>query len=61
MLEGQCHQPDGLFYAGKEPEWSNLLFRRIVAEHLGAARTIGFVDWHTGVGSFGEVVYLIVR
>ena len=28
-------------------------------EHLGAARTIGFVDWHTGVGSFGEIVYLI--
>ncbi|MBA4097674.1 MAG: DUF2817 domain-containing protein [Rhodospirillum sp.] len=59
MLEGQCDRPDGLFYAGKEPEWSNLLFRRIVTEHLGAARTIGFVDWHTGVGSFGEIVYLM--
>jgi hypothetical protein len=59
MLEGQGSHPDGLFYAGKQPEWSNLLFRRIVAEHLGGARTIGFVDWHTGVGSFGEVVYLM--
>lgn len=59
MLEGQCRHRDGLFYAGKEPEWSNLLFRRIVNEHLGAAKAIGFVDWHTGVGSFGEIVYLM--
>jgi hypothetical protein len=59
MLEGQCRHPDGLFYAGREPEWSNRLFRRILGEHLGEAGTIGFVDWHTGVGSFGEVVYLI--
>ena len=59
MLEGQYHHPDGLFYAGKEPEWSNRLFRRILAEHLAQASTVGFVDWHTGVGSFGEVVYLI--
>jgi hypothetical protein len=59
MLEGQYHHPDGLFYAGKEPEWSNRLFRRILTEHLARTSTVGFVDWHTGVGSFGEVVYLI--
>src|SRR5262245_5845984 len=59
MLEGQSAHPNGLFYAGRAPEWSNLLFRTIVADHLAAARRIGFVDWHTGVGSFGEVVYLL--
>jgi hypothetical protein len=59
MLEGQCHRRDGLFYAGNEPEWSNLLFRRIVNQHLAGARTIGFIDWHTGVGAFGEIVYLL--
>jgi uncharacterized protein DUF2817 len=59
MLEGQFNRPDGLYYAGKEPAWSNRLFRQILGEHLGAARTIGFIDWHTGVGSFGEIVYLI--
>lgn len=48
-----------MFYAGKQPEWSNSLFRRILGEHLAQAGTVGFVDWHTGVGSFGEVVYLI--
>jgi hypothetical protein len=59
MLAGQCRHPHGLFYAGTEPEWSNLLFRRIVGEHLAGAKTIGFLDWHTGVGSFGEIVYLM--
>jgi hypothetical protein len=59
MLEGQCHRSEGLYYAGSQPEWSNLLFRRIVSEHLAAAKTIGFLDWHTGVGSFGEIVYLM--
>lgn len=59
MLEGQCHRPDGICYAGKAPEWSNLLFRRILNEHLSTAGTVGFIDWHTGVGSFGEIVYLI--
>jgi hypothetical protein len=59
MLEGQSAHANGLFYAGKAPEWSNLLFRRIVNEHLATARRIGYVDWHTGVGSFGEVVYLL--
>ncbi len=59
MLEGQYRHPDGLFYAGTEPAWSNALFRRIVTEHLGTASSIGFLDWHTGVGSFGEIVYLM--
>lgn len=59
MMAGQSHRPDGLFYTGKEPAWSNRTFRRIVNEHVSGVKEIGFIDWHTGVGSFGEVVYLI--
>jgi hypothetical protein len=59
MLEGQSAHPNGLFYAGQAPEWSNLLFRTILSDHLAQSSRIGFVDWHTGVGSFGEVVYLL--
>ena len=59
MFEGQSHEPDGLCYAGKAPEWSNNVFRRIVREHLSGARGIGFLDWHTGVGSFGQISHLI--
>lgn len=59
MLQGQTHRPDGLFYAGKEPERANRIFRKIVNDHLGSANTVGFIDWQTGVGSYGEVVHLI--
>lgn len=57
--EGQSHRPDGMYYTGRQPEWSNHVFRRIVREHLGSATTIGFVDWHTCIGAFGEIVHLV--
>jgi hypothetical protein len=57
--QGQTHHSDGLYFAGKEPEWENQVFRKIINDHLGSATTIGFIDWHTGVGSYGEVVHLI--
>jgi hypothetical protein len=56
---GQSHRPDGMFYTGKQPEWANGVFRRIVNEHLGTAGRIGFIDWHTCIGAFGEIVYLV--
>ena len=58
MLVGQSHRPDGLFYVGTAPEWANDCFRSIVRDHLTGSDTIGFIDWHTGVGSYGEIVYL---
>lgn len=59
MLQGQTHRADGLFYVGKRPEWANHTFRKIIYDQLSSANTIGFIDWHTGVGSYGEVVHLI--
>jgi hypothetical protein len=56
---GQSHRPDGMYYTGKRPEWANGIFRRIVNEHLGTAERIGFIDWHTCIGAFGEIVYLV--
>ncbi len=58
-LEGQSRWPDGLFYTGAQPEWSNTIFRRIVTDHLARATAIGFIDFHTGIGRYGEVVHLI--
>lgn len=53
ILVGQYTQPDGLFYGGRRPVWSNATFRRILAEHCGAARSIAFLEYHTGLGPFG--------
>jgi hypothetical protein len=59
IWQGQWHRPDGLMYGGKEPSWSNVTFRRIVREHLSGVDTIGFLDWHTCIGQFGEIVHLV--
>jgi hypothetical protein len=48
-----------MYYTGKQPEWANGTFRRIVNEHLADAARIGFIDWHTCIGAFGEIVYLV--
>lgn len=56
---GQSHRPDGLYYSGLGPEWSNRTFRAILADHLRSAATVGFIDWHTCIGQFGETVHLI--
>lgn len=56
---GQSHRPDGMFYTGRQPEWANGAFRSIVRDHLGTAGRIGFIDWHTCIGRFGEIVHLV--
>ncbi|MCY1127538.1 DUF2817 domain-containing protein [Frigidibacter sp. RF13] len=59
ILSGQTDHPDGLYYAGTGPEWANTNFRRILQAHAGKASHVGFIDFHTGVGEFGEVVHLV--
>lgn len=58
-MEGQSRWPEGIFYTGAGPEWSNTTFRWIVKDHLGQASKIGFIDWHTCLGRFGEIVHLV--
>ena len=56
--QGQTRHADGIFFAGKDPEWGNQVFRKIINDHLSSATTIGYIDWHTGVGCYGEIVHL---
>jgi len=55
---GQYTHPDGLVYGGAGPEWSNRTLRRIVDEHLAASERVAFIDWHTGIGEYGEPFFL---
>lgn len=58
LARGQYCFPDGLNYGGLTPEWSNRLLEDIVAEHLATALKVGFIDWHTGIGEYGEPFFL---
>ena len=51
---GQCEFPDGLFYGGVRPAWSNGVLRQVLREHGAGARTLGLIDFHTGLGPRGH-------
>jgi hypothetical protein len=50
---GQHAYPDGLFFGGRKPTWSNETFRAIVKKHGADARRVGVIDFHTGLGPAG--------
>jgi len=56
---GQCDFPDGLFFAGTGPAWSNRVLRSVLRGHARAASTLGWIDFHTGLGprGHGEKIY----
>jgi hypothetical protein len=56
---GQCEFPDGLFYGGVRPAWSNAVLRSILREHGASRERIGWIDFHTGLGprGHGEKIY----
>lgn len=58
-ISGQSQDPKGIFYTGTSPDWANLTFRRILNDHFYGVTRIGFIDFHTGVGDYGEIVHLI--
>lgn len=53
MTGGQYSHPDGLFYGGRKPAWSNHAWRRILREHCASAGQIVAIDLHTGLGPSG--------
>ena len=51
--QGQHEFPDGLFFGGTEPTWSNHTLRGVLRQHGRQARRIGWIDLHTGLGPSG--------
>lgn len=50
---GQYEYPDGLFYGGTAPSWSNLSLREVLRTHGRRAARIAWIDIHTGLGPTG--------
>jgi hypothetical protein len=61
MSGGQYSHPDGLFFGGQKPTWSNTTFRRILKELVPVStRKLVSIDFHTGLGpmGYGEPIYV---
>lgn len=51
---GQYAFPDGMFYGGARPAWSNRQVRALLREHAATRRRLAWVDLHSGLGSAGH-------
>jgi Protein of unknown function (DUF2817) len=61
LTRGQYTRPNGLFYGGSEPSWSNRTLRNILSDNVpGTVRRVAVLDIHTGLGKpgFGEPIYV---
>lgn len=58
LTGGQYDVATGLNFGGRAPSWTN----RTVSEHLPpllqSAEKVAFVEWHTGLGGFGDMVHI---
>jgi len=54
ITSGQSEFPDGVFYTGRAPVWSNTLLRDVLQRHGAHRRALGWIDFHTGLGPWGH-------
>ena len=51
---GQHSHPEGLFYGGVNPTWSNVTLRQVLRDHGQRCARLGWIDLHTGLGPSGH-------
>lgn len=53
VTTGQYTHPHGMFFGGHEPSWSTRTLRQLLEEYGDACESIGWIDFHTGLGPPG--------
>lgn len=53
VTRGQHTHPDGLFYGGISPTWSNQTLRQVLRKYGQHCTQLGWIDYHTGLGPRG--------
>jgi hypothetical protein len=51
---GQYTHPQGLFYGGREPTWSQQTLRQVLRTHGQRCQHLAWIDLHTGLGPQGH-------
>lgn len=59
ISQGQHEFPQGVFFGGTEPTWSNRMLRQVLRQHGANVSHIAWIDLHTGLGpsGHGERIY----
>lgn len=53
VTQGQYQRPDGLFFGGRAPTWSNRTLREVLRAYGRRCRRVAWIDLHTGLGPSG--------
>ncbi len=51
---GQHDHPQGVFYGGVNPTWSNATLRQVLRDHGQRCERLAWIDLHTGLGPSGH-------
>jgi len=61
LTGGQFDVPTGLNFGGHAPSWSNRTVSAHLPPLLAGSRQIAFVEWHTGLGAYGELCHICMH
>lgn len=59
ISRGQHTHPQGLFFGGHSEAWSNMTLRDIASRYLANAKRVVIVDFHSGLGSYGDAEVIL--
>ncbi len=54
IMGGQFTHADGVFYGGTKASWSRETVMKILTSYCSAAKHVAILDFHTGLGAFGN-------
>jgi len=58
LAAGQYVAPDGLYYGGRQAEWSRRTLEAIARQFLQARSKVAIIDWHVGLGEYAKPFFL---
>lgn len=59
LSRGQHAHPDGIFFAGRQAAWSNVMMCDVLRRYLGRADNAILMDFHTGLGKFADCTLIV--
>jgi len=54
VSSGQHDHPQGLFYGGRAPSWSQQTLHQVLQQHGQRCKRLAWIDLHTGLGPSGD-------